>query len=290
MADFFTDLKQHFAEGNALKRLIIVNVVVFVVVGLIEVFGQLFKIEWLTITPYLNLSSNPMEVLMRPWTLLSYMFLHRDFLHIIFNMMWMYWFGMLFLQQFTQKQLVALYFFGGFSGALLYIVCYNFIPFFIGQQGVLIGASASILAIVCAIAIQIPDYTVRLLFIGEVKLKYIAGVTILIDLLSVTSGNAGGHVAHLGGALMGYIFIVALKSGTDITKGFNQFMDKIISLSKPQPRMKVKYRKAESDMEYRGRRNEESKNLDSILEKLKKSGYSSLTAEEKKFLFDASKK
>lgn len=290
MAAFFTDLKQHFKEGNALKRLIIVNVSVFVVVGLIEVVGKLFKIEGLAITPYLSLSSSPMEVISRPWTLFTYMFMHHDMWHILFNMLWMYWFGVLFLQQFTEKQLVALYIFGGLSGALLYILVYNTIPLFIGNYSVMVGASASVLAIVSATAFRIPDYSMRLLFLGDVKLKYIAAFTIVIDLLGVTSNNAGGHWAHLGGALMGFIFVLAITQGTDITKGFNQLIDKFASISRPKPRMKVKYQRAETDMEYNARKNIDTQRMDQILEKLKKSGYVSLTPEEKQFLFDASKK
>ncbi|MFZ4454916.1 MAG: rhomboid family intramembrane serine protease [Bacteroidales bacterium] len=290
MAAFFTDLKQHFKEGNALKRLIIVNVSVFVVVGLIEVVGKLFKIESLAITPYLSLSSNPMEVLSHPWTLVSYMFMHHDVWHILFNMLWMYWFGLLFLQQFTEKQLVALYFFGGLSGALLYIFVYNTVPFFVGSVSQMVGASASVLAIVCATAFRIPDYSMRLLFIGDVKLKYIAAFTILMDLLGVTSSNAGGHWAHLGGALMGFLFVLAISQGTDITKGFNQLIDKFASITRRKPRMKVKYKRTETDMEYNARKNVNTQQMDLILEKLKKSGYASLTPEEKQFLFDASKK
>lgn len=290
MAAFFTDLKQHFQNGNALKRLIIVNAVVFVLISLIEIVGRLFKIEGLLITPHLSLSSNPFDLLTQPWTLVTYMFMHHDLWHILFNMLWLYWFGVLFLQQFTEKQLVALYFFGGILGAVLYILVYNTVPFFHGSLSTMVGASASVLAIVCATAFRTPDYTMRLLFIGEVKLKYIAAATILIDLLGVTSDNAGGHWAHLGGALMGYFFVLAIKQGIDLTKGFNNILDKFASLSRPKPKMKVKYHRAETDMEYNARKNVNTEQMDRILDKLKKSGYASLTPEEKQFLFDASKK
>jgi membrane associated rhomboid family serine protease len=291
MAAFFNELKSHFEQGNALKRLIIVNAAVFVIVSLVGVIGQLFRFE-LNITSYLSLSSLPKEALTQPWTILTYMFMHHDLLHILFNMLWLYWFGGIFMQLFTQKQLVALYLFGGVSGALLYLLAYNTIPFYIGQPSSLLGASAAVLAIVCATAFRIPDYSVRLFLIGEVKLKYIAAATILIDLLSITSTNAGGHVAHLGGAVMGYFFIWGLKQGVDITKGFNRLMDKMASLSfsRPKPKMKVTYKRAESDMEYKARKNQDTKQLDLILDKLKKSGYASLTPDEKKFLFDASKR
>lgn len=290
MAAFFSEIKQHFKEGNALKRLIIVNVSVFVVVGLIEVFGKLFKIESLVISPFLSVSSIPMEVITRPWTLVSYMFMHHDIWHIVFNMLWLFWFGQLFLLRFTEKQLVALYLYGGFMGAVLFIAVYNSVPFFAGSSSLMVGASASILAIVCATAFQMPDYSVKLMFIGDVKLKYIAAVTVLMDLLGLTSENAGGHWAHLGGAIMGFIFVLAYAQGTDITKGLNRFFDKVVSLTSSKPKMKVKYRRAETDMEYNARKHEATQQMDQILDKLKKSGYNSLSAEEKKFLFDASKR
>ncbi|MDP4269239.1 MAG: hypothetical protein Q8909_03815 [Bacteroidota bacterium] len=148
------------------------------------------------------------------------------------------------------------------------------------------------MAIVIATAFRIPDFSVQLFLIGSVKLKYIAAATILIDLLSMTSANSGGHFAHLGGALLGYFFFLSYKRGRDLTKGFNKVMDALVSLFKPKPkvRMKVKYHRSETDQEYRNRKSNDNKKLDEVLDKLKKSGYESLTTEEKKFLFDASKK
>lgn len=290
MATFFTDLKQHFSQGNALKRLIIVNAVLFVSISLLEVIGQLFQIKGLAFTPYLSISSLPSGLLAQPWAILTYMFMHHDIWHIVFNMLWLYWFGALFMQLFTQKQLVALYIYGGIAGALLYVVVYNTFPFFAGKVSTMVGASASVLAIVCATAVRTPDYTMRFLFIGDVKLKYIAIATIIFDLLGVTSDNAGGHWAHLGGAAMGCVFVLLLKNGIDITKGFNLFLDKIMNLARPKPKMKVTYKRAESDNDFKVRKNQDHTQLDAILDKLKRSGYGSLNPEEKKFLFDASKK
>lgn len=291
MAGFFSDLKIHFKNGNALKRFIIANAVLFVVVALFTVVNRLF-LGGFELASIFSLPSQPAVLLLRPWTLISYMFLHSDIFHILFNMIWLYWFGGLFLQLFTEKQLVALYFLGGFAGAIMYLLVFNTLPFFADKAGTLQGASASIMAIVIATAFRIPDFSVRLLLIGAIKLKYIAAATILLDLLSVTSSNSGGHFAHLGGALLGYFFFLGYKRGQDITKGFNRMMDALVSIFKPRPktRMKVKYHRAETDQEYRARRTNENKHLDEILEKLKRSGYDSLTAEEKKYLFDASKK
>jgi Uncharacterized membrane protein (homolog of Drosophila rhomboid) len=291
MAGFFSELKLHFKQGNALKRFIIANATVFVVVGLFSVVNRLF-LGTIDLSFYFSLPSQPIELMYRPWTLISYMFLHTEFFHILFNMLWLYWFGGLFLQLFNEKQLVALYFLGGLAGALMFLVVYNTLPFFANQAGLLQGASASIMAIVIATAFRIPDFSVQLFLIGSVKLKYIAAATILIDLLSMTSANSGGHFAHLGGALLGYFFFLSYKRGHDLTKGFNKVMDVLVSSFKPKPkvRMKVKYHRAETDQEYRNRKSNDNKKLDEVLDKLKKSGYESLTTEEKKFLFDASKK
>jgi len=292
MGDIFIELKQHFRRGNALKRLIMVNMAVFVVLGLLQVIGDLFKLSGLSLADLFSLSSNPMELLFRPWTLFTYMFLHSGFMHILFNMLWLYWFGVLFLQIFTEKQMVALYLFGGLAGAFLYLLAYNTIPFFEGQASTMVGASAAVLAIVCATAFRIPDHTVQLLFVGSVKLKYIALFSILIDLLSVTSSNAGGHIAHLGGAALGYFFVFGLGKGFDLTSRFNKIIDYILGLFsiKPKSKLKVKYKRPETDDEFRARRSNDNKELDKILDKLKKSGYDSLSPNEKRFLFDASRK
>ncbi len=292
MGDIFIELKQHFSKGNALKRLMMVNVVVFVVLGLIQVIGDLFKIPGLNLAELFSLSSNPMELIFRPWTLLSYMFLHSGFMHILFNMLWLYWFGALFLQLFTEKQMVALYLFGGLAGAFLYLLAYNTIPFFVGQASSMVGASAAVIAIVCATAFRIPDHTVQLLFVGNVKLKYIALASILIDLLSITSSNAGGHIAHLGGAALGYFFVLGISKGFDMTKGLNRIIDFLMGLFsfKSKSKLKVKHKRPETDEQFRARRSQNSNELDQILDKLKKSGYDSLSTDEKRFLFDASRK
>lgn len=290
MADFFNKLKTIYLQGDALKRLIFFNALCFILFGFIAVIGQLFKFPIANINQYLALLSIPEALIHQPWTLITYMFMHQDLWHILFNMLWLYWFGNMFLQLYTPKQLVALYIYGGIFGALVYLLSYNIFPFFEGTVGSLVGASASVIAIVIATSLRIPNHTVRLLLIGEVKLKYIAAFSIGVDLLSITSNNAGGHFAHLGGAIMGYLFFVGLNNGTDLTKPFNSILDKLITLFRPRPKMKVKYRRAESDMEFRERKNNESQKIDTILDKLKKSGYASLTSDEKKQLFDASKK
>jgi membrane associated rhomboid family serine protease len=223
------------------------------------------------------------------------MFLHQDFFHILFNMLTLYWFGKLFQMYFTDKQLVSLYFLGGISAGITYILAYNLFPYFqdLKQISILMGASGSILAIILATAIQAPNLEMRLLLIGAVKLKYIAAAVVVMSFFGITSHNAGGDIAHLGGALFGYFFVVSLRNGRDITRFFNRVMDFFINLFKPR-RLKVKHTQSQkrkmSDAEYNMHKASTMTEIDRILDKIKASGYGSLTDEEKRKLFEQSKK
>ena len=241
---------------------------------------------------YLQLPAFPYFLLHKPWTIITYMFTHYSFLHILFNMLWLYWFGKIFLFYFNGRQLGGLYIIGGIAGALLFILSYNIFPYF--EDNVifssLVGASASVMAIVFAISFYQKDYAIDLLFFGRIKLLYLALFTIAIDMLTITSGNAGGHIAHIGGALTGIGFASLIKNGKDITNSINKVIDVIVNLGKKRPKMKVTYKRPETDYEYNTRKQQETETIDRILDKLKHSGYESLSSEEKKRLFDASKK
>ena len=197
MEDFFNKLRLRYKQGSVLLKLIYINVAVFIIIRLLAVFLTLFNWDTLNFLSYVEVPSSLSVLLIRPWTLITYMFVHYEILHILFNMLWLYWFGVIFLQYFGEKQMGGLYILGGLAGAVFYIISYNVFPYFSGHQGMMCGASASVIAIVVATAMRVPDYKVNLLFLGAISLKYIAIVTILIDLLSVTSGNGGGHIAHL---------------------------------------------------------------------------------------------
>ena len=227
------------------------------------------------------------------------MFMHANFMHILFNMLWLYWFGSLFLYFFSGKHLRGLYILGGICGGLLYMVSYNVFPYFdsVIASSTLVGASASVLAIVVATAYREPNYRVQLLLFGAVRLKYLALIVVATDLLFITSSNAGGHIAHLGGALAGLWFAASLKKGTDITAWINKAIDAILALFERKtwqrkPKMKVHYGNSnaarQKDYDYNARKKAQSDEIDRILDKLKKSGYESLTTQEKKSLFDAS--
>lgn len=298
------EIKKAFRQGNILYRLILINVAVFVVCGLAFVGYMLFtrgqSVETLravfdaSVMKYLMLPSLPAELLRRPWTLVTYMFTHTSLFHILFNMLVLYWFGRIFLQYLKEKQFLSTYLLGGLTGAGLYILFFNLFPGleqFLGRP--MLGASAAIMAIVIAIAFYVPDYTLYMLFIGQVKLKYIALFFILIDVLMIGSDNGGGHIAHLGGALYGFFFIRRFKQGKDAGLWLSKLLDRAAALIKPRPRLNVTYRKGSrpaDDLEYNRQKVQEQKEIDRILDKIAKGGYESLTRQEKETLFRMSDK
>jgi membrane associated rhomboid family serine protease len=293
MDSIFNKIKHFYARGNVLTKLIFINVAVFLVVRLIFVVAILFRMGDSDFLRYLQMPAAPAEFIYQPWTILTYMFLHADFIHILFNMLWLYWFGRIFLQFFNERHLGGMYVLGGIAGALLFMMAYNVFPYFkdTADHNLLMGASASVMAIVFAAAFYRKDYGINLLLVGRIKLIYLALVALLIDLLSITSENAGGHIAHIGGALFGIFFAVRFQQGKDLTTFINRLIDKAVNLGKKRgPRMKVTFKRPETDMEYNARKRKEMKKLDDILDKLKRSGYESLSADEKKTLFNASRK
>ncbi len=285
------EIRDSFKKGTTLTKLIYINLGVFVVVGLAASILKLFNIgaEW---TRFLMLPADAGTLLHTPWTLVSYMFFHTGFIHILFNILMLYWFGKLFLEFFSQKDLVGLYLIGGIAGGIFYILAYHIFPFFAGKidDSYLLGASASVLGIIVAVAVTAPDYPVRLVLIGEIRLKWIAIAAVVISLLNVASSNAGGEIAHLGGALTGYVFAIRYKKGNNITTWISRFLDKLVDLFQKKPKLKVKYQRPMTDQEYNRKKKQENDNIDRILEKIKKSGYESLTKEEKQELFRVSQK
>ncbi|MBU8892036.1 MAG: rhomboid family intramembrane serine protease [Bacteroidales bacterium] len=290
------EIKKSFKSGSALIKLIYINLAVFLAVKLIGTFITLLQLNtgfsfvtWLAVPADLN------NLIYKPWTIFTYMFLHQDFLHILFNMLWLYWFGQIFLSYFDSKKLLSVYIVGGLAGAAIYILSFNIFPLFdqILPMSYALGASASVIAIVIAISVYAPNHRISLLFFGPVPLKYIAIVSIVLDVLSIASSNAGGHIAHLGGALFGYLYISQLRKGKNITKGFDRFMDKIFSLFKPKEKFKVTYKRPmndmEKDIEYNKAQTARQEDIDKILDKIAKSGYDSLTKKEKEILFKNSK-
>mgnify|MGYP000013654800 FL=1 len=227
MGHIITDLKETFRRGNIFIQLIYINVSIFIIGTLINVFLQLFQHSIPDIFGIFALPASFIRFFHQPWSIITYMFMHAGLLHILFNMLWLYWFGSLFLHFFSAKHLRGLYILGGILGGLLYMVAYNVFPLFNQEVAVstLVGASASVLAIVAATAYREPNYRVQLFLFGAIRLKYLALVVIGIDVLSITSSNAGGHIAHLGGALAGLWFAASLSKGADLTAWINWLLD-----------------------------------------------------------------
>jgi len=280
------EIKESFREGSALTRLIYINLGVFLVFRILNVFfflsGTPFPfMDWLALPADFGLLAS------RPWTLITYMFLHFDFLHILFNLLWLYWMGQIFLTYFDQGKLITIYLLGGIFGGLFYVAGYNLFPVFshIVTDSRLLGASASVIAIVTALAVHAPNHTLHLMFIGPVKMKYIALVSVLMYVIGISSTNAGGNLAHLGGACWGVIYVLQLRRGIDPGKSINGLFSNLKKAFSPKPKVKVSYRKPVDDIEYNRLKNQDQKRMNEILEKISKSGYDSLSKEEKEILF-----
>jgi membrane associated rhomboid family serine protease len=288
------DIKRTFRNGSNLIKLIYINIAVFIMINLVAIIGFLIKDPFLS-EKALNLFSVPAlfsSVIARPWTIITYMFLHQDIWHILFNMLWLYWFGGIFLEYLDQRKLVSVYLLGGISGALVYILSFNIFPAFSGVVGesVAIGASASVMAIVIAIAAYVPDYTVNLFLFGRIKIKYLAlGIFVLTSIMDF-SVNSGGKLAHIGGAFFGYFYTLSHRQGHDIGKGLNRVIDFFATIFKPRRKIKVTHRKAADEYEYNKVKVERQAKINTILDKISKGGYDSLTKEEKDTLFRESQK
>lgn len=279
------EIRESFRHGSVLTRLIYVNIGVFLLIRIINVFfflsGEDFPlISWLAMPAGID------QLLSRPWTIITYMFLHFDFLHILFNILWLYWLGRVFLTYFDGRKLLAVYLLGGIAGALTYLLAYNLFPAFeqVREIAQLMGASAAVIAIVIAVAVYVPNHTVHLVFFGPVKMKHIAVVSVVLYVIGISSSNAGGNLAHLGGAFMGMVFALQYRKGNDFSKGISALFDAIAGWLKPRPKVKVSYRNT-GNMDYNRRKNAEQEHINEILEKISRSGYDSLNKEEKEILF-----
>ncbi len=285
-----------FGQNSMLIKLIYANLAVFIGIKLLYLPFWLMQLsgspngwalQWLAVPSYLP------NLLTRPWSMISYMFLHLDFWHILSNMLWLFFLGQLFVQFLGERKLWTLYISGGIAGAILYVLFFNVFPVFedIRPVSKALGASASVMAVVIAIGTYMPNYSIRLLLLGEVKLKYIALFSFILDVISISNSNSGGHIAHIGGAAMGFLFARQWQKGNDITEWAGKASDFVVAIfhSRPKSKLKVKYSKTQ----HAKRKNEAARNdqakVDAILDKISRSGYDSLSKEEKDTLFKASK-
>ncbi|PKP36436.1 MAG: rhomboid family intramembrane serine protease [Bacteroidetes bacterium HGW-Bacteroidetes-15] len=290
MNSIIQELKHSFKDGGTLVRLIYINLGIFLAFNILRAILFLGGVDiGFSVSQYIAVPADLSNLASRPWTILTYMFFHEGFIHVLFNMLWLYWMGKIFLSFMSEGKLLGVYIMGGIGGALLYILFYNVFPAFQNDLPIsyALGASASVYAVVFAAVTFAPNLTLNLLFIGPVKLKYIGAFLIVLDIISIAGTNAGGHIAHLGGAIFGYLFITAQNQKIDLLKPVTWVIDAFTSSPSANRRkkMKVDYKKPTDDFEYNRVKAEQQAEIDRILDKISKGGYDSLTAEEKKTLF-----
>jgi membrane associated rhomboid family serine protease len=294
MASFRDELRQAFRNGDTLNILILINVIVFLLFYVLDAVMKLFLLEKFgtgTLAGILVVPATFPELIFKPWSLITYQFLHGGFFHILFNMLVLFWMGKIFVEYLGMKKLLSTYILGGIAGALLFIISYKVVPLYKQWPAVpMLGASASVMAIAIAIASYIPDYVIHITLIGRVRLKYVALAFIVIDLMSISGSNGGGHMAHLGGALYGYLFAMNLKKGTNIASWFDSMADGIKNIFSSRKMKVVKKARPLTDDEYLHNQKVNQERVDSILDKISRSGYGSLTAEERDILFNYSNK
>ncbi len=302
MSNIVDDIKREFAKSeNALVKIILINTAVFLVLLLSKIILTLSQSSgiYLLILDQLQLPASTTAFLHKPWTLITYFFTHEDIFHILFNMLFLYWFGRLVDEYLGAKRVIALYFLGGIVGGVIYMVIYNLLPFFQPnvQTAQMLGASAAAFSVAVGASTLLPNYTFNLIFLGPIRIKFIALFYIILSLAQTVGPNAGGNLAHLGGALVGYLFIKLLQNGTDLGKPIYAVMNGWSGLFRKRPSMQVTYREKQvyrSTNVYTSGSSSatiempDQTEIDMILDKISKSGYESLTKEEKQKLFKAS--
>lgn len=295
------ELRHRFEHGTMVEKLIFVNIFVFILDGLLRlIFFLVGNIElYKNVSLWFQTPSSLKQLIWQPWSLVTYMFLHSDLFHIFFNMLVLYIFGRIVHDLLSNRKILPIFLLGGISGALLYVIAYNIFPVFQPINAHLLGASAGVMAIMLAATTLRPDYVIHLMFIGPVRIKYIALFFIVLDIIGITSGNSGGKIAHLGGALCGFLFVKQLTAGKDWSTGINKGLDYMMSMFKSskgsRPRVVFKSDKKQQNSRTYDTDNtssfskEKQTKMNEILDKIADHGYESLTKEEREFLFKISK-
>ncbi|CDF79971.1 rhomboid family protein [Formosa agariphila KMM 3901] len=293
MSTLNNDIKQKLAHLNVLEKIIAVNVIIFFVGFILQALTSTLpshsSLKWF------ELSSHLSEVLVTPWTFITYAFIHYDFIHMLFNMLWLYFIGKWFLNMFSKKLTINIYFLGAISGAVVFLLGYNLLPNVFHSGSRLVGASAAVRALLIFMCAYMPQMDLRF-FTFNIKLWIVGAAMVAMDVLGLFGTNAGGNLAHIGGAALGFFYAMQYKKGVDIGKGFESIVDQVtgwFSKTKKSPLKTV--HKKQADKKMAGFKKEEfdafnkQKRIDIILDKISKSGYDSLTKEEKAFLFKAGK-
>ncbi len=284
--------------ATVVEKLIAINVLVFILFFLAKTIAFLFQWPSDFLMEWFVFPKEPGEYIFKPWSIITYSFLHSGLWHILSNMLILYYAGVYFLTYFSPKKLLTFYFLGVIFGALIYMLSYNLFPAFQATgKSYLVGASAGVMAVLVGISTHVPNLRIRLLFLGTIKLWYIAAFLVVLDIIQIPISNAGGHLAHIGGALFGYVYAKQLGKGNDIASGFEKFLGGFLSMfggdKKPKSTMRTVYKKAGAKVtaptKTKISKTEKQQKIDAILDKISKSGYDSLTKQEKDFLFEAGK-
>jgi len=294
-------LYTQYKTANIAIKLIVINVAIFLFFTLAN---WALKNSGIGLQSWFVLPSDFSKLVVQPWGIISYAFLHGGFWHILWNMVFLYVFSQYVLNLFSEKRLLTLYFLGAIAGGILFVLAYNLFPVFSDYQGYLLGASAAVNAIIVFIATYTPNSPIRIL-IFNLKLWHVAAFVVLRDLLTLDiSDNAGGLIAHLGGAAFGYVYALQLAKGNDIGLWWERIMDSITSFfsgsstqtkrtgnKRSRSKMRTVHKKKSTTSSSKSRLNktEQQQKIDAILDKISKSGYDSLSKAEKDFLFKAGK-
>ena len=284
---FIDNIQRRFKQGTIVEKLIYINIAILILAYLFNTFNYLFESNNNLISNWLVLPANLNDFLSKPWTIITYGFVHFDFFHILFNLIALFFIGNLFIEYFTQKQLLSFYILGTLFGGIIFILSYNYFPVFVKStdRNLLLGASAGVSAILIGIATYLPNYQFKIPLIGFIKLWHIGLFWVLKDVIQIPMGNAGGHFAHLGGALFGFLYV---------TQASNKKVDILSKLStlfksKDKPLKTVYKSKSKTNPIVKNSSVNQQK-IDGILDKISKSGYDTLTKAEKEFLFKQGKR
>ena len=273
----FNKISNEFKLSSNLNKIIYLNIISFVIIKVCSSIFFLFEINTNEFFNKLYLPAEINLIKLQPWSIFSFMFIHLNFVHLIFNMLWLYFIGNIFLQWLNERQLIYIYILGGISGGLFFVLSYNYLPLL--QKNIdntlALGASASIFAIMMAITIYKPDHKIQIPFIQKIKLKNITIFLTIYYIISLSGGNTGGYLAHIGGGIFSFIYMKQLNTSKIFKSIFKN---------------NSKFNEKDSDYIYNQKQNKKNKEIDIILEKISKSGYKSLNKKEKEILFKSSKK
>lgn len=302
LQSILSDIRREFSFGNVVTRLVIINVMVFIAINIIRLFfylgnaGEIPSLYY-DIVHFFSVSSDIMHNLTHPWVFVTSIFFHTNFWHLLWNMLFLYWFGRIVGDLLGDRKVLPIYLLGGMVGCFVFWLSAQLLPYMNGQTGYALGASAGVMAIVVTSGMIAPDYIMRLILLGDIRLKYIVMALVLLDLFAVAGdSNTGGHFAHLGGVVMGWLFVSQLRAGNDWSEGINNLLEKMVNFFSGAKvpvnttrEAKIIVKKSYKKTEPKAYTDDEiQERVDAILEKIKKKGYHSLTNEEKEFLNNAS--